>query len=75
MVVSILDNDGNNNYLSEGECISFGTQKCFMTSPDEDGVIKVQEPQREGESSKEDIINRVRIRKLKYNSPEMTTLT
>ena len=59
MVVSILDNDGNNNYLSEGEGISFGTQKCFMTSPDEDGVIKVQEPQREGESSKEDIINRV----------------
>ena len=75
MVVSILDNDGNNNCLSEGEDISFGTQKCFMTSPDEDGVIKIQKPQREGESSKEDIINRVRIRKLKYNSPEMTTLT
>ena len=44
MVLAILDNKGDNNYLSERGGISFNT------SPEGDGVIMVPEPQREGES-------------------------
>ena len=42
---------------------------------DGDGVIMVPEPQREGESIQEEIINHMRIRKLRYNAPKTTTLT
>ena len=75
MVLAILDNKGDNNYLSERGGISFGIRKCFMTSPEGDGVIMVPEPQREGESNQEEITNHMRIRKLRYNVPKTTTLT
>ena len=75
MVMAILDNKGDNNYLSERGGISFGIRKKIMTSLEGDGVIMVPEPQREGESIQEEILNHMRIRKLRYNVPKTTTLT
>ena len=57
IVLAILDNKGDSNYLSEWRGISFGVRKWFMTSPEGDGVIMVSEPQRKGESIQEKIIN------------------
>ena len=45
-----------------------------MTIPEGDGVIIVPKPQREGEPIQEEIINHMRIRKLRYNAPKTTTL-
>ena len=45
MVLVILDNKGDINYLSERGGISFGIRKCFMTSPEGDGVVMVPESQ------------------------------
>ena len=46
-----------------------------MTIPEGDDVIMVPEPQREGESIQEEIINHMRIRKLRYIASKTTTLT
>ena len=75
MVMAILDNKGDNNYLSERGGINFGVRKCFIKSPEGDDVIMVPEPQREDESIQEKIINHMRIRKLRYNTPKTTALT
>ena len=75
MILAILDNKGDNNYLSEGGGISFGIRKCGMKSPEGDDMIMVPEPQREDESIQEKIINHIRIRKLRYNAPKTTALT
>ena len=75
MILAILDNKGDNNYLSEGGGISFGIRKCGMKSPEGDDMIMVPEPQREDESIQEKIINHMRIRKLRYNAPKTTALT
>ena len=61
MVLGILDNKGDINNLSDLGGISFGG-KCFMTSPEGDGVVMVPESQIEGESVQEEIINHMRIR-------------
>ena len=46
-----------------------------MTSSDKDGVIMVLEPQREGESIQDEIIDHIRIRKIPYNLPQTKILT
>ena len=65
--LSILENKGDNNYLSERGGIIFGIRIFLMTSPDGDDVIMVPQLQKEGGSIQEKIINHMLIRKLRYN--------
>ena len=61
MMLTILENDGDNNYLSERGESSFEIWKHFMTSLDGGGVFMVPEPQKESESIREKLLIRCEL--------------
>ena len=75
IVCAILENDGDNNYLSQKGGKSFGVRRCFMTNEDGDGVIPVPLAMTEGETVQAHIINERVCRRLKYEEPTIATLT
>lgn len=75
VVCAILENDGDNKYLTEKGGLSFGVRRSFVRDHEGDGVLAIEmAAQNEGETAAGLIVNERRARGLKYTPPNLMTL-
>ena len=75
IVLAILANKGNNNYLSERGGLSFGIRRTFCSDLEGgDGVVPITlAPEHEGDTVQGAILNEENVRGLKYEAPDLRT--
>ena len=72
IVCAILENNGDNNYLSEKKGLSFGIRKMFVADEDRTGIIPVPlAPENEGETAQGYFLNERNSRGLRYEPPDI----
>ena len=71
IVCSILEHDGDNDYLSKRGGMHFGVRRMYMTDEEGEGVIPVPLAMVEGETIQAQIMNERRAKGLKYKEPSM----
>ena len=75
IILAILANKGNNNYLSERGGLSFGIRRTFCSDLEGDGVVPITlAPEHEGDTVQGAILNEANVRGLKYEAPDLRTL-
>lgn len=75
VVCAILENNGDNNYLSEKKGLSFGIRKMFVPDEDGTGIIPVPlAPTCEGETAQGVLLSERSSRGLRYTPPDLRKL-
>ena len=75
IVCAILNNSGDNNYLSKKGRLSFGIWRIYQENEAGDGIIVVDlAAQHENETAAGIIVNENRQRGLKYSAPDLREL-
>ena len=76
IVSAILAHNGDNTYLTERKGLSFGIRKMFVRDREGDGIIPVVlAPENEGETSQGILLSEWSVNGLRYEPPDITSLS
>ena len=75
IVCAIIENNGDNNYLSKRKGLSFGIRRCYITDEEGEGVIPVPVTMAESETAQTQIISERQSRGLRYDEPKISDLS